>query len=89
MPLVEINQYPDYIGDGHGTPFIEKNYKPLTPLEKSQQKNGGGFDSGSQVFNLTFSHVPQPAHPFSEQTYQINMILHPIHVIDMAIRHGK
>ena len=39
--------------------------------------------------NLHSGSMPQPAHAFSEQSYQINMILHPIHVIIMAIRHGK
>lgn len=43
----------------------------------------------SHINNMHSSNVPQPAHAFSEQTYQVNMILHPIHVIVMAIRQSK
>lgn len=45
----------------------------------------GTFHQPAQL-NLHSSSLPQPAHAFSEQLYQINMILHPIYVICMAIR---
>ena len=41
------------------------------------------------LMNLNSAQVNKPAHAFSESTYHINMILHPIHVIIMAIRQLK
>ena len=44
VPLQEIQQYPDYKssqGQQRPTPFIEKNYKPLSAWEKAQQMQSG------------------------------------------------
>ena len=96
VPQNEIAAYPGYFTEQSrptpDTPLIEKNFKPLTPLQKAEQlkKGADAFrQSMSHINNMHSSNVPQPAHAFSEQTYQVNMILHPIHVIVMAIRQSK
>lgn len=61
-------------------------------MEKAQLIKNGTFNPNQApaVLNLHSPQMPhQPAHAFSEQTYQINMILHPIHIIVMSIRQGS
>lgn len=91
MPFNEIQAYPSYFGPNRSTPLIHKDYKPVSAWDKAQSPSGGLTEAFQQPphINLSSSQTYQPAHAFSEQIYQINMVLHPIHVIVLAIRQAK
>jgi hypothetical protein len=72
------------------TTLIPKDFKPAESVKKLQiiQARKPGEEQPMHD-HRNLPRIKRPLSDFAESAYQIQMILHPIHVIMMTIRKGK
>ena len=84
-----LNIDPKYFQIAHTT-LIPKDFKPANSVQKlllAQARKPG--EEHLQLDPGNLPRIKRPLNDFGESAYQIQMILHPIHVIMMAVRKSK